>query len=85
MVQRQPKDIIWEPQLKSVRGGFNTETNLHFPGGREGLHQPTVWLFSEVVRCLDCGFAQFEVPENELLRLRDGTAVRRVKAPSHRE
>jgi hypothetical protein len=47
---------------------FTTEMNIHFPG-REGLDNPTLWLFPEVVVCLDCGFAEFTVPDTELHRL----------------
>jgi hypothetical protein len=49
-------------------GKFSAEINVHFPG-REGLDKPTVWLFPEVVVCLDCGFAEFSIPQAQLLRL----------------
>jgi len=48
-------------------GTFSAEINLHFPG-REGLDKPTVWLFPEIVVCLDCGFAKFSIPHAQLLR-----------------
>jgi hypothetical protein len=48
--------------------------NFHFPG-TEGLNKPTVWLFPEVVVCLDCGLAEFTVPEQELSALREDTAA----------
>lgn len=47
---------------------FTVEMNIHFPG-REGLDKPTVWLFPEVVVCLDCGVAEFSIPEADLHRL----------------
>ena len=47
---------------------FTVEMNFHFPG-YEGLTRPTVWLFPEVVVCLDCGFTGFSVPQGELERL----------------
>jgi hypothetical protein len=53
---------------------FNTEMNIHFPG-YEGLQKPTVWVFPEVVICLNCGFAEFSVPEAELHLLVKGNAA----------
>lgn len=47
---------------------FPTEMNIHFPG-REGLNQPTVWVFPEITVCTDCGFAEFLVPTAELGKL----------------
>jgi hypothetical protein len=51
---------------------FRAEMNLHFPG-YEGLTKPTVWLFPEVVVCLNCGFFDGTVPEIELRKLDEGT------------
>ena len=56
------------------QGKFNVEMNIHFPG-YEGLQKPTVWVFPEVVVCLDCGFAEFTVAEIELFRLEQGNAA----------
>ena len=53
---------------------FNAEMNLHFRG-REGLEKPTVWVFPQVVFCLDCGFAEFTIVETELHRLKRGDAA----------
>ena len=53
---------------------FNVEMNIHFPG-YQGLDKPTVWVFPETVICMDCGFAEFEVPETELHRLAKGAAA----------
>jgi hypothetical protein len=47
---------------------FSAEINIHFPG-YEGLAKPTVWVFPQVVVCLDCGFAQFSISQSELQRL----------------
>lgn len=47
---------------------FSVEMNFHFPG-YEGLTKPTIWLFPEVVVCLNCGFAEFSVPQDGLQRL----------------
>lgn len=53
---------------------LNAEMNLHFRG-HAGLDAPTVWLFPEVVVCLDCGFAEFSVPERELRDLQRSPAA----------
>jgi len=42
--------------------------NIHFPA-REGLKKPTVWLFPAISVCLNCGLAEFSVPEAELSKL----------------
>ena len=47
---------------------FSGQINIHSPG-YEGLTKPTVMLFPKVVICLDCGFAEFEIPEAELRQL----------------
>jgi hypothetical protein len=44
---------------------FNGEICIHFPG-LEGLDKPIVWVFPRLAVCLDCGFAEFTVPEREL-------------------
>lgn len=50
---------------------FDGEIALHFPG-LDGLHKPIVWAFPRVAVCLDCGFSQFMVREQELNVLRTG-------------
>ena len=52
---------------------FRGEIAIHFPG-LKGLDQPIVWVFPELVVCLDCGAAQFDVPEAELRMLRKGAS-----------
>ena len=42
---------------------FLGEICLHFPGGLESLDKPPVCVFPKVFVCLDCGLAQFAVPE----------------------
>jgi hypothetical protein len=56
------------------QGKFGTEMNIHFPGV-EGLQKATVWVFPQVMVCLDCGFAEFTVTETELHRLAKGNAA----------
>ena len=48
--------------------------NIHFTGF-EGLTKPTVWVFPQIVVCLDCGLAEFSIPETELRSLAKGTAA----------
>jgi hypothetical protein len=53
---------------------FSGEIAIHFRGV-EGLDKPIVWVFPELQVCLNCGFAQFTVPERELSVLVHGTPV----------
>jgi hypothetical protein len=47
---------------------------IHFPS-LKNIEKPVVWVFPELVVCLDCGTAEFPVPESELRRLADGDAA----------
>jgi hypothetical protein len=44
---------------------FRAEIVIHHQG-MKGLEQPAVFMFPDVVLCLNCGKAQFEVPPAEL-------------------
>jgi hypothetical protein len=44
---------------------FTAEIAIHFPG-LNGLEKPIVWLFPNLIVCLNCGNAEFAVPESEL-------------------
>lgn len=44
---------------------FNGELAIHFPG-LDGLDKPIVWVFPQLVVCLNCGLTQFTIPEKEL-------------------
>jgi hypothetical protein len=44
---------------------FTAETAIHFPG-LAGLKKPIVWVYPQVLVCLDCGAAQFAVPKDRL-------------------
>lgn len=48
--------------------GFTAEINIHFPGIK-GIDIPTVWVFPKMSVCMDCGFASFTVPDEELRKL----------------
>ena len=50
------------------RRKFSAEIGIHFPG-LNNMDKPVVWVFPEVVVCLDCGTAEFAVPEEELRQL----------------
>jgi hypothetical protein len=52
---------------------FTAEMAIHFPG-LKNIDKPAVWVFPDVVVCLDCGTAEFGVPEEELCRLAKGDA-----------
>jgi hypothetical protein len=47
---------------------FSAEMGIHFPG-LENIDKPTVWVFPEVIVCLDCGMSEFSVPKDELRQL----------------
>lgn len=51
-------------------GTFNGEIAIHFPG-LKNINRPIVWVFPKTVICIDCGLAQFAVPEAELGVLAD--------------
>lgn len=48
---------------------FGGEVAIHFPG-RDGLNKPIVWVFPKLMTCLDCGFVEFVLPEEEREQLR---------------
>jgi hypothetical protein len=41
--------------------------------GLKNIDKPTVWVFPELIVCLDCGMAEFVVPEAELRLLPECT------------
>ena len=43
---------------------FGGEMGIHFLGLRN-LDKPTVWVFPQLLVCMDCGFAEFMVPQSE--------------------
>jgi hypothetical protein len=53
---------------------FSAEMAIHFPG-LKNIDKPVVWVFPELVVCLDCGTAQFAVPEAELRQLAESDAA----------
>ncbi len=55
---------------------FSAEMGIHFPG-LKNIDKPTVWVASEFVICLDCGAAEFAVPEEDLRQLANKDAPQR--------
>jgi hypothetical protein len=53
---------------------FTAEMGIHFPG-LKNIVKPVVWVFPELVVCLDCGIAEFAVPEAELRQLAENDAT----------
>ena len=53
---------------------LTAEIGIHFPG-LKNLDMPVVWVFPELIVCLDCGTAEFAVPEDELRQLAKGGAA----------
>lgn len=47
---------------------FTAEVAIHTPG-LEGLDKPVAWVFPELFLCLNCGKAEFIVPDDELRKL----------------
>ena len=52
-------------------GKFTGEIAIHFHG-LKNISEPHVWVFPELVVCLNCGFAEFAVPKSELHLLTKG-------------
>jgi hypothetical protein len=67
-------------QCKSCRTGnvsaFPAEINIHFPGP-ENWTKPPVWVFPQLLVCLNCGFTELVIPETELQLLVEGTVQSR--------
>jgi hypothetical protein len=53
---------------------FSAEMAIHFPEAKD-IDKPVVWVFPDVVVCLDCGTAEFTVPEEALCQLAKGDAA----------
>jgi hypothetical protein len=50
---------------------FSAEMLIHF-GGLKNQDKPGVWVFPELLVCLDCGFARAAIPAPELAQLAAG-------------
>ena len=54
-------------------GKFPAEIAIHF-SGLKNLDKPHVWIFPTLVVCLNCGYTEFAIPEDELGLLRGDMA-----------
>lgn len=61
---------------------FGAEVNIHFPEPMS-MDEPGFFVFPRFAVCLDCGFAQFTLPERELYWLKEGLAGRRETHIGH--
>ena len=52
---------------------FASEITVHTLG-LENVDNPTVMMFPKLLTCIDCGFTEFKMPENELRLLTKGPA-----------
>jgi hypothetical protein len=52
---------------------FTGEIGIHSPG-LKNIDKPVVWVFPELIVCLDCGTAEFGVPKPERQQLAKGDA-----------
>ena len=71
---RRNKNGNWLSDSFWLRVAENTKMGIHFPELKD-IDKPVVWVFPEVVVCLDCGTAEFAVPEAELRQLAKGDAA----------
>ena len=53
---------------------FIAEVAIHFPG-LIGLEKPTVFVFPQLLVCLNCGNAEFVISESELRALAKADAA----------
>jgi hypothetical protein len=53
---------------------FSGEIAIRFPG-LKNIDKPVVWVYPELVICLECGNAEFAVPQAELRLLSKGDAA----------
>jgi len=53
---------------------FGAEIGIHFPG-LKNIDKPVVWVFPELLVCLDCGTTEFTVPKPELRQVAKGDAA----------
>jgi hypothetical protein len=57
---------------------YTAEMNIHLTG-LANLNRPSVWVFPELLVCLNCGFSPFMVPTAELSQLASATQISQGK------
>ena len=50
---------------------FGGELAIHFPG-LEGLDKPIVLAFPKLMTCLNCGFVEFDLLDEQIEQLKNG-------------
>jgi hypothetical protein len=63
------------------RNQFMGEMGIRIPG-LTNIDKAAVFIFPQIIVCLDCGFAEFVVPEAELRRLAKGAAAGSTRVSS---
>ena len=53
---------------------FTAEVAIHFPG-LKGLDKPIVWVFPQLLVCLECGRSEFVIKERELKVIQTGLPI----------
>lgn len=56
---------------------LNSEINLHFRG-LPHLGEPGIFVFPQVLVCLDCGLSEFVIETRELAQITEKSITRRV-------
>lgn len=79
-----PKDGFWSATRRTWPLTPECREIVFRSANWAGLDIPSVFVFPQLVVCLDCGFAECSVPKNELRRLASGggTQSRAETAPS---
>jgi hypothetical protein len=80
----EPQPTRCTPCESENQKTFIAEMIIRFPG-IEGLDKPIVWLYPSISVCLECGRAQFVVPEKESEVLRTGVAKRKAPKSERRK
>ena len=60
---------------------FNGELAIHFPG-LAGLDKPIVWVFPRLAVCLNCGFVEFVLPDEQREQLKSVDSLSQTQAAS---
>ena len=53
---------------------FTAEIAIHLRE-QSGLDKPSIWVFPELLVCLNCGESEFAIPEDQLRLLAKGEAA----------